>query len=434
MQKQKIGKVILIFSTQRSGSTMVTSDFTETNILGKPSEYFTEKILPGSKFENCTLSVEEIAEEIESILQRAKTSNGVLAIKIMSDYVLEIAKAIEKIGVGTQPNDFQGQERKAYLQKLFINFFNDLDVDGQFVAFRVYRKNKVKQAVSSFVAARTGLYHVWKNDEGQLMNHYDRPSEKATPFSLDIDKHYSHEKISEIIHSLYLQERQLDILLENFKIKPTNLIYESIIESTKYLQPIIESIDYLNDSRLVEEVPRKTVKTTSPLNKELIKRFDEDRGYVGNIECILSEPDNFIKHISSPPEKTVINKTCFFNRELIDLEITDPERKDSRDLLIIDGVIVSRSVISKVFIIDPISNQEYNADINLNSEYFGSIYWGVEGSNKSRFRCLVPLDSQTIQNSTPTNLILNYQTQESSLVKLAELDISRFVGKIHQTL
>ena len=434
MQLEKIGKVILIFSTQRSGSTMVTSDFAETNILGKPSEYFTEKILPGSKFDNCTLSVEEIKSEIESILQRAKTDNGVLAIKIMSDYVLEIARAIEKIGVGTQPNNFQGHERKAYLQKLFINFFNNLDINGKFTAFRVYRQNKVKQAISSFVAAKTGLYHVWKNEKGQLMNHYDRPQEKATPFSLDVDKHYSHEKISAIIRSLYQQERELDILLENFKIRPRNLVYESIISDTKYLQSIVKNIDYLDNSQLIEEVPRKTVKTASPLNQELIQKFDSDKGYESNTKRILSEPNNFLKHIPALPEKATINTSCFINQQVVDISISNPYLKaNDRDLLIVEGAIVSRQPIARVFISLPASNEQYKAEINFNSEYFGSIYWAIEGSDKARFRCLVPL-TQAIKDNSPASLKLNYQIAKSAPVKLAELNISHIVGRVHQTL
>lgn len=434
MQLKKIGKVILIFSTQRSGSTMVTSDFAETNILGKPKEYFTEKILPSSKFDNCTLSVAEIKSEIESILQRAKTENGVLAIKIMSDYVLEIARAIEKIGVGTQPNNFEGHERKAYLHKLFINFFNNLDVDGQFTAFRVYRQDKVKQAISSFVAARTGLYHVWKNEAGQLINHYDRPQEKATPFSLDVDKHYDRERISTIIRSLYQQERELDILLENFEIRPTNLVYESIVSDTKYLQSVVENIDYLNNSELIEEIPRKTVKTASPLNQELIQKFNSDKGFEGNTECILSEPDNFLQHIPSLPKKVAVNRSCFLNRDIVDLSIGEPYLKaNDRDLLVIEGAIVSRHLIERIFVSTADSDKQYEAETNFNSEYFGSIYWAINRSDKARFRCLVPLSSQATKDDSLPSLELNYQIAQSAAVKLAEIDISRFVG-IHQTL
>ena len=435
MQLEKIGKVILIFSTQRSGSTMVTSDFAETNILGKPKEYFTEKILPGSKFDNCTLSVPEIKAEFENIFQRAKTDNGILAIKIMSDYVLEIAKAIEKIGVGTQPNNFEGHERKAYLHKLFINFFNNLDLDGQFIAFRVYRQNKVKQAISSFVAARTGLYHVWKNEQGQLTNHYDRPQEKATPFSLDVDKHYNHERISTIIRSLYQQERELDILLENFEIEPTNLVYENIVSDTKYLQSIATKIDYLGQNSAIEEVPRKTVKTASPLNQELIDRFNRDKGYESNTECILSAADNFLKHIPALPKEANLEASCFLTRDIVDFSISNPYLKASHpDLLVVEGAIISRQTISRIFLSDSVQNRQYEAEINFNSEYFGSIYWAIENSDRARFRCLVPIDSQLLETNSSKTLELNYQIDSSPPVKLAVVDISHFVGRVHQTL
>ena len=278
-------KIVLIFSTQRSGSTMVCSDFAQTKILGNPSEYFTEKILPGSNFDNCSLSPKEIKAEIDRILNKATTANGVTSIKVMSDYITEIAKALEAIGIKPKSSDSPSKQEtrspREHLKQLFVSFFNDLDVDDNFVAFRVYRKDKLKQAVSRFVAAKTGLYHVWRNAEGKLDNHYDRPENKATPFSLDIDRNYDYNKLSNIIDSIYREEKELDILFESFNIRPINIIYEEIVENTDYLKDIAKQTKLIKDLSVIGKIERKTVKTSSKINQELIQRFNRDGGYKG---------------------------------------------------------------------------------------------------------------------------------------------------------
>lgn len=444
MQADKIGKIILIFSTQRSGSTMVTSDFAQTQILGNPSEYFTENILPASKFDNCSLSVAEIKNELKNIFQKAKTSNGIISIKIMSDYIIEIAKAIETIkidkeseenGEEIQANNFQVQERKAYLQKLFIDFFNNLDIDSQFTAFRVYRKDKVKQAVSRFVAAKTGLYHVWKNDKGELKNHYDRPSENATPFSLNVEEAYDYHNITSIVDSIYQEERELDILFENFQILPINLIYENILKDTSYLEPIARKINLVNEINEIGKIQRKTVKTASPINKELIQKFNNDGGYRGKIDRIFSRQYDVLKHINSLPNRTMMNESCFWHKDIIDMVIDTPYLKShDNSLLVIEGVLISYQDINQIFIFDPIIGKKYQAQMNLSSEYFGSIYWKINNSTKARFRCLIPLEAHRLSNQPSSNLELSYQIGQSSPVKLVQIDASRFVSRIQQTL
>ena len=430
MVEQKC-KIIIIFSTQRSGSTMVTSDFTQTRILGKPSEYFTEKILPGSKFNNCTLNLKEIQQEIKSILQKAKTDNGIVSIKIMSDYIVEVAKAIEKIGINKgklQPSsNLTDQQKKLHLQKVFVDFFNSLDLDSKFIAFRVYRKDKVKQAVSRFVAAKTGLYHVWQNDRGQLVNHYDRPSDKATPFFLDIDNSYDYNQISEIIDSIYKEERELDIFLENFGILPTNLIYENIVKDTKYLKPIVKKIAHIKDVE-VTNIPRKTIKTASKINNELRDKFNQDGGYSSKFERIFSTKKNVLKHISSFPSNVMVNESCFWNQEIIDISIDAPYLKqDDQDILIIGGVLITHHYISKIFVVDPIKGSQYQAGSNLKSEYYSSVYPKLSNSDRARFRCLVPLKSFTLENKKYHNIELKYVIEKSLPVKFVQIDISNFV-------
>ncbi len=429
----KENKVIIIFSTQRSGSTMVTSDFTETQVLGNPSEYFTQKILPGSKFNNCSLTTEQIKEEIKNILEKAKTSNGVICIKVMSDYITEIGKSLEKIGITPKNNlvsnqNLTGQEKISYLQSIFVDFFNSLDIDNQFIAFRVYRKDKIKQAVSRFVAATTGLYHVWRDDHGKLLNHYDRPAEKATPFSLDVDKSYEPTKIASIIDSIYREERELDIFLENFKIPTTNLIYENITSDTKYLESTVKKLPHFADLTTIDDIERKTVKTTSAINKELIQRFSKDGNYKSEFDYITSVKSNIIKHIVKTPDTIKLNELCFWNKQIVDIKIDQPSLKsDNKNLLKISGVIVTNEKIKGIFIFDPNVAKKYQADIELKSEYFGSIYWGVVDSDKARFCCFIPLDNKTMNIQKPYNVELNYMITNSSSVKLLQIDISDFL-------
>lgn len=291
LQLNREKKIVLIFSTQRSGSTMVTSDFTQAQILGNPGEYFTKNILPGSKFDNCYLSPEEIQTELHNILRQASTPNGIASIKVMSDYITEIAKALEKAGItndcGKSTNHFS-ESSQEYLQNIFVDFFNTIDIDNNFVAFRVYREDKIKQAVSRFVAGRTGLYHIWKNDEGQNVNSYDRPADRATPGVLDVDRHYDYERLHFLVDLIYQQEKNLDDFFNRFDISPINLIYEDIVGDTSYLEDVVKHIDKIEASDKIGDITRKTVKTSSKINDEIIRRFNSDGGYKGKVNYAIS--------------------------------------------------------------------------------------------------------------------------------------------------
>lgn len=412
---------------------MVTSELSQTQILGNPGEHFIGKILPGSKFSNCKLAPEEIKQEINRILEKAKTSNGVISIKIMSNYILEIAKAIEKIKEPKDSSFSDKYNRKAYLQQLFIEFFNDLDIDGNFVAIRVYRKNKLKQAVSRFVAGETGLYHIVKDEQGGLMNQYDRSPQEAKPFRLNLDKSYNYEKIASKIDSIYEEEKELEVLFDNFKISPINLIYEDIVRDTRYIGNIVSQISYLKNYSRVNDVQRKTVKTASSINQEVCNRFKKDGKYKKKFNPIIDEKSNLIKHFYRLPPHTTYSE-LFFSSKFVDIKLDSLHLNSQNSNLIVGGIIISHEDITNIFLLDNHTKEKYEAKINLKSDYFASLYWGINQSSHARFKCIVPLKDCNFANVQERYILdLNYVAKNSSPTPIAQINISHFLNKSLQS-
>jgi len=79
-------KLIVICATQRCGSTMVVEDMRATGVLGVPEEYF----IPWKT------SNEDIdwSQQLRQIEKKSSTDNGVAAVKIMANQLLDIENCL----------------------------------------------------------------------------------------------------------------------------------------------------------------------------------------------------------------------------------------------------------------------------------------------------------------------------------------------------
>ncbi len=134
-------KTVIVCTTQRSGSTMVCEDMARMGI-GKPNEYFLSWI--GKE------SSDWLAEL--KVMQERHVVNGVFAFKIMANQIRRIDMKLATV-------------------------FDPLD-DGPFPHFRaafpgaewihIQREDGVDQAISHFLASRSGVYHM-VNGEGDFV-------------------------------------------------------------------------------------------------------------------------------------------------------------------------------------------------------------------------------------------------------------------------
>jgi LPS sulfotransferase NodH len=121
-----------IASTPRSGSTLLSLMLLNTHLAGNPKEYLNPLLMAAwYRINNKPIQLNEYIKQIES---RRTTENGVFGIKIHWRHLEKLAQRIDSIQINS--------------------FMNNFD---KFIFIR--RKDKIAQAISYYVADKTGVFH-----------------------------------------------------------------------------------------------------------------------------------------------------------------------------------------------------------------------------------------------------------------------------------
>jgi LPS sulfotransferase NodH len=123
-----------IFCLPRAGSTLLARELSSAGV-GAPAEHFRDHIaylLQHRKFSNFSI------HKWWSVLERAQTRNGIFATKIVWDLYRTAA-------------DYMTGDERNWLEAKF----------GEMTIVYLERRDKVGQAVSDFIAQRTGVWHMW---------------------------------------------------------------------------------------------------------------------------------------------------------------------------------------------------------------------------------------------------------------------------------
>lgn len=151
-------EVIIICSTQRSGSTMVVEDMRNTGVLGNPEEYFIPWD-PSKKDINWF-------EQLDVLANKAVSSNGVVSVKVMSNQLPRIDQCLRQ----SWPDQLGIDESGPY------PYFRAITKHAKYIFIR--RDNILRQAISRGISRQTGINHATglasdKHFAGNLMKGYD---------------------------------------------------------------------------------------------------------------------------------------------------------------------------------------------------------------------------------------------------------------------
>lgn len=230
-------KPIIIMSTQRSGSTMVCKDLKQTGVLGNPGEHFLSWC---QKFENRHLLDWSI--ELSNVLKKSSTQNGVSCIKVMANYVARI---------GSIFLDIQSFQSKNSIDTFFEDYKGC-------VWIRVYRQDKIRQAISRVIARKTKVYHSFSD---KLTEDY---SQKLT---------YNFNDIQEEIINIQNEEKVWDSFIDKNSINPYLIIYEDVIDNTDYINDLLGK---LNLENIKNNISRKTRRLSNKVNEHWYEKYHSE--------------------------------------------------------------------------------------------------------------------------------------------------------------
>jgi LPS sulfotransferase NodH/SAM-dependent methyltransferase len=236
-------KFIVIFSTQRSGSTMVCQDMCQTGLLGKPEEYFL--LLEKHK---ATESM-DLYNKFLSVIEKGSTQNYVSSIKVMANYVNEFGKILLALP-GMDENNSINAFFKVYERACWV---------------RVIRRNKIQQAISRVIAEQTKVYHMGlpeiKSTLGSVQPINNEYNSSASYDFNWIQKEVERIKNEEKIWDNLIQEKSLDVI---------KIYYEDVVDRFDYLYEIAQrlnvSLPALPTSRLIHRL-------SNQVNEEWYSKF-----------------------------------------------------------------------------------------------------------------------------------------------------------------
>lgn len=238
-------KKLIILSTQRSGSTMVCDDIAGAKVLGRPSEYFIKVIESIGR-----VSPNEMNLSIVEALKNGRTENGISAVKIMSNQIIPIGRALKDASICTKDNK----------EECFYDFFKDS------VFARVIRNDKVAQAVSRIMAKQTDVYHAVDCGIG-LEGMLGKVSKKRDESIL----RYDFEEIKSEIENINHEENFLDQFIERFSLAVEPICYEEAVENRSYVDKIALKLD-INNAALAD---RRLKKISGSIAKEWISMYKD---------------------------------------------------------------------------------------------------------------------------------------------------------------
>lgn len=238
-------KKLIILSTQRSGSTMVCDDIAGTDQLGRPSEYFIKVIDSIS-----VLDPEALKKMIFEAIEKGKTSNGVASIKVMSNQIKPIGRALSLAGLSKS-------ERP---EESFYEYFQN----SKFL--RIVRNDKIAQAISRVMAQQTDIYHTADNTKGM-----DGMLGKVAKSRDETKLHYNQYEIKKAVECIWQEELNIDAFLSEFKVPCRYVQYEESVLDRTYVYGIAKDFDIDVDSIQLGE--RRLKKISGNVSEEWAKRF-----------------------------------------------------------------------------------------------------------------------------------------------------------------
>lgn len=240
-------KLIILCSTQRSGSTMIVEDFRNCEVLGRPEEYF----IPWepSKQQDWIL-------DFEDIMEKASSKNGVAAIKVMASQLKNIELCLSTI-------NYPKSEQVSYFPRV-----KELFSKSKFI--RIKRENIVRQAVSRIIASKTGVNHALSRKGSKLVP--GNLLKGSSDYNKDVK--FRADEINGAVVQIAKETLLWDEVLKDWgEAQSLQLRYEDVCEHyPDYLQHVAGYLDVNIDMSILPE-KRALTKLSNSKNDQVITNY-----------------------------------------------------------------------------------------------------------------------------------------------------------------
>lgn len=240
---QALDKLILIFSTARSGSTYVCDLMHSGGLCGETKEDLRPHIIYLARL-GSTINFD--IEKWLAILIRANKRQGVFASKVIAHFLFDLLGRLDEA------------TKTTLVSKLSR-------VDTRLIY--LYRSEKVKQAVSSYFANQVQVWHVASESAQNELN--SRASQVA----------YNFEKLEHALGFILSNELKLAELIESAGMEYSRIVYEDVVEQpAEQMRKVAAGIGSLDDydaaqigSRLQRTSNKKTAQIEAQFRSDLEK-------------------------------------------------------------------------------------------------------------------------------------------------------------------
>jgi len=228
-----------LLCSHRSGSTLLSNLLSQTEVAGKPGEFFSH--WNGRSYKNFDFT--DYPAYINRVLQESRTSNGVFGVKVMT--------AMDGFqGVLQKLEAFPTYEKLSDTEKI-RTFFPNI----KFVYLT--RRNKVHQAISWWKAAQNDHYHTTET-----------ASMPDTPLE------YNFDAITHLLKEVSMEECAHQEFLAMMDAVPLTVVYEDFIQDMEgTVQRIIDFLGIKEDYTYLEP---KIFKMADDLTEEWAQRYRKE--------------------------------------------------------------------------------------------------------------------------------------------------------------
>jgi LPS sulfotransferase NodH len=203
----------MVCGTPRCGSTLLCEALKITGIAGFPDEYFFWDFEP--RYYKAW-DVSSYEEYLNKAIELSTTPNGVMGVKIMMIYFRDVVRKLRELP------EYKG--RQITTPELMASVFPNLHY------IWITRRNKVRQAVSWWIAHQTGIW-VWDGEE------QPGPSEKPV---------FNFKAIDYLVQLIVTHEAGWQEYYSDCGITPFVVVYEDFVKS--YEKTALRIVKFLNVS------------------------------------------------------------------------------------------------------------------------------------------------------------------------------------------
>jgi LPS sulfotransferase NodH len=228
---------------------MVVEDMRNTGVLGNPEEYF----IP---WEPSKEGIDWFAQ-LEGIVKKASSSNGIVSIKVMSNQLNKIDQCLKQ----SWPNELEVDINGLY------PYFRAVTKHAKFMFIR--RDNILRQAISRGISRQTGINHATgsSTDEhfaGNLLKGY------STDYNNSVK--YDNELIKKDIMAIVDENMVWERFFSDWGVKrPLVLRYEEVcMNSPGYLTRVMKFVGVSSDELNFE---RKMVALSNNKNEQWYNQY-----------------------------------------------------------------------------------------------------------------------------------------------------------------